>query len=95
MTRSVLKLLDENRKTIQSLNNTAGQKMDITSTTTPSTGTGTKMSSNDVDAEHTVQEIIEDILEQEQWRNQRASKLDLDDFLQLLVEFNSRGIHFS
>lgn len=86
MTRSVLKLLDENRKTIQSLNNTAGQKMDITSTT---------MSSNDVDAERTVQEIIEDILEQEQWRNQRASKLDLDDFLQLLVEFNSRGIHFS
>ena len=93
MTRSVLKLLDENRKTIQSLNNTAGQKMDITSTTTPSTAT--KMSSNDVDAERTVQEIIEDILEQEQWRNQRASKLDLDDFLQLLVEFNSRGIHFS
>ena len=93
MTRSVLKLLDENRKTIQSLNNTAGQKMDITSTTTPSTAT--KMASNDVDAEHTVQEIIEDILEQEQWRNQRASKLDLDDFLQLLVEFNSRGIHFS
>lgn len=93
MTRSVLKLLDENRKTIQSLNNTAGQKMDITSTTTPSTAT--KMASNDVDAERTVQEIIEDILEQEQWRNQRASKLDLDDFLQLLVEFNSRGIHFS
>lgn len=93
MTRSVLKLLDENRKTIQSLNNTAGQKMDITSTTTPSTAT--KTSSNDVDAERTVQEIIEDILEQEQWRNQRASKLDLDDFLQLLVEFNSRGIHFS
>lgn len=93
MTRSVLKLLDENRKTLQSLNNTAGQKMDITSTTTPSTAT--KMSSNDVDAERTVQEIIEDILEQEQWRNQRASKLDLDDFLQLLVEFNSRGIHFS
>ena len=93
MTRSVLKLLDENRKTIQSLNNTAGQKMEITSTTTPSTAT--KTSSNDVDAEHTVQEIIEDILEQEQWRNQRASKLDLDDFLQLLVEFNSRGIHFS
>ena len=89
MTRSVLKLLEENRKTIQSLNNT-GQKMDTTTTTFTSTTAKTGG-----DTECTVQEIIEDILEQEQWRNHRASKLDLDDFLQLLVEFNSRGIHFS
>ena len=87
MTRSVLKLLDENRKTVLSLNNT-GQKMDTSSTTATTTA-------NRSDAERTIQEILEDILEQEQWRNQRASKLDLDDFLQLLVEFNSRGIHFS
>lgn len=89
MTRSVLKLLEENRKTIQSLNNT-GQKMDTTTTTSTST-----TAKSGGDTECTVQEIIEDILEQEQWRNHRASKLDLDDFLQLLVEFNSRGIHFS
>ena len=88
MTRSVLKLLEENRKTIQSLNNT-GQKMDTTTTASTSTA------KSGGDTECTVQEIIEDILEQEQWRNHRASKLDLDDFLQLLVEFNSRGIHFS
>jgi 18S rRNA (adenine1779-N6/adenine1780-N6)-dimethyltransferase len=40
-------------------------------------------------------EIVERILEQEAWKGKRASKLDLDDFLQLLAEFNAAGIHFS
>jgi len=31
----------------------------------------------------------------EQWKDKRASKLDLDDFLALLAEFNKRGIHFA
>jgi len=73
-TKAVLKLLEENRKTVQSLNN---EKMD-----------------EDTD-ERSVSEIVEGILEQEQWKGQRASKLDLDDFLQLLSEFNDAGIHFS
>ena len=72
MTRSVLKLLDDNRKTVQSLNNVM-----VT------------------DDDRTTIQILEDILEQEQWKGKRASKLDLDDFLQLLVEFNAAGIHFS
>ena len=112
MTRSVLKLLEENRKTIQSLNNnnknnttahppttippsfssSTASAMDHDNTVTTSTNNATVDTRHD---ERTVQEIIEDILEQEQWRNQRASKLDLDDFLSLLVEFNSHGIHFS
>jgi 18S rRNA (adenine1779-N6/adenine1780-N6)-dimethyltransferase len=88
MTRSVIKLLDENRKTIQSLNQaTTASTTTVMDTTTTTT--------NRPDEQRTVPEIMEDILEQEQWRNQRASKLDLDDFLQLLVEFNSHGIHFS
>ena len=37
---------------------------------------------------------IEDILDKEPWKGQRASKMDLDDFLQLLSEFNDAGIHF-
>lgn len=33
---------------------------------------------------------MEDVVQQEQWRNQLASTLDLDDFLSfILVEFNS------
>ena len=92
MTRSVIKLLDENRKTIQSLN----QATTTTTTTTTTTAMDTTTTTTDrPDEQRTVPEIMEDILEQEQWRNQRASKLDLDDFLQLLVEFNSHGIHFS
>lgn len=71
-TKAVLKLLDENRKTVQALNNE-------------------KMETDD----RSVSDIIESILEQEKWKGQRASKLDLDDFLQLLSEFNDAGIHFS
>jgi len=75
-TKSVLKLLEGNRKTVQSL----------------------RASGGDGDAtmdDRSVSEIVEGILEQEQWKGQRASKLDLDDFLQLLSEFNEAGIHFS
>ena len=146
MTRSVLKLLEENRKTIQSLQNTTsttinnlknsndGHSMmsnrgttlidvacsttststirpasilssttyamdcDNNTITTGNTNNHIRRHDDDINTdttERTVPEIIEDILQQEQWRNQRASKLDLDDFLSLLVEFNSHGIHFS
>ena len=73
-TKSVLKLLEENRKTVQSLNNEDAM--------------------ND-DDDRTVLEIIEEILAKNDWKGKRASKLDLDDFLQLLAEFNAAGIHFS
>jgi 18S rRNA (adenine1779-N6/adenine1780-N6)-dimethyltransferase len=69
-TKSVLKLLEENRKTVQALN---GMEED----------------------NRPVLDIIEEILSQEAYKNQRASKLDLDDFLGLLAEFNAKGIHFS
>jgi 18S rRNA (adenine1779-N6/adenine1780-N6)-dimethyltransferase len=48
-----------------------------------------------IDDDRSIQSIVEGILEQEPWKGQRASKLDLDDFLQLLQEFNQAGIHFS
>lgn len=69
-TKSVLKLLEDNRKTMQSLN-----------------------SAMEVDTRPIV-EIIEEIIGKEPWKGQRASKLDIDDFLQLLTEFNEAGIHF-
>lgn len=74
MTRSVLKLLDDNRKTVQSLKNS---------------GDG-----DTVMDERPVAQILEEILEHENWKGKRASKLDQDDFLQLLAEFNVAGIHF-
>jgi 18S rRNA (adenine1779-N6/adenine1780-N6)-dimethyltransferase len=74
MTRSVLKLLEDNRKTVQSLRNIDDD--------------------TDID-DRPVAEVLEHILEHETWKGKRASKLDLDDFLQLLAEFNAAGIHFS
>lgn len=76
MTRSVLKLLDDNRKTVQSLMKDGGDGDAATE-------------------EQSAAQILEQILEQEAWKGKRASKLDLDDFLQLLAEFNAAGIHFS
>lgn len=40
-------------------------------------------------------EIIEEVVGMEQWKDKRANKLDLDDFLALLTEFNKRGVHFA
>mmetsp|Transcript_1765 Transcript_1765/g.2612 ORF Transcript_1765/g.2612 Transcript_1765/m.2612 type:complete len:168 (-) Transcript_1765:2016-2519(-) len=42
-----------------------------------------------------VVQIIEEVTGMEAWDGRRASKLDLDDFLDLLAEFNKRGIHFA
>ena len=42
-----------------------------------------------------IQEILEQVMGMERWAGQRASKLNLDDFLELLAEFNKRGIHFA
>lgn len=80
MTKSVLKLLDENRKTIQSLAGGIQQDDDDDESKTNN---------------KSVQEIIEEILERDAWKGRRASKMDLDDFLQLLADFNEAGIHFS
>ncbi|KAL7565083.1 hypothetical protein ACA910_005092 [Epithemia clementina (nom. ined.)] len=72
-TKSVIKMLDENRKTVMALRSDSDAHMD----------------------DRPVQTIIEEILQKDQWKDKRASKLDLDDFLELLFEFNECGIHFS
>lgn len=81
-TKSVIKLLEDNRKTMKALKNSANANSQTTSA----------MQTDDDD--RTILEIVEDILGREPWKGQRASKLDIDDFLQLLSEFNEAGIHF-
>jgi 18S rRNA (adenine1779-N6/adenine1780-N6)-dimethyltransferase len=83
-TKSVIKLLEENRKTVQALKN------DGTAQAVP-------MDDGDDDdlKNKSVGDILEEITGREPWKGQRASKMDLDDFLQLLSEFNKAGIHFS
>lgn len=56
--------------------------------------TSMQIDGKDEDNEKSIKEVLEEILGKEPWANQRASKMDLDDFLQLLSEFNTAGIHF-
>lgn len=55
------------------------------------------MSNNDDTSmsDKSIEEILEEVCSKEEWVGKRASKLDLDDFLSLLADFNSRGIHFA
>lgn len=77
ITKATLKVLESNRRTLQSLN---AESM-----------TG---STNDRDDEST-QDVLERILAKDDYKDKRARNLDLDDFLQLLADFHSEGIHFS
>jgi 18S rRNA (adenine1779-N6/adenine1780-N6)-dimethyltransferase len=53
-------------------------------------------SSDDMEEDsQSIKEILEEVTGMERWAGQRASKLNLDDFLELLAEFNKRGIHFA
>ena len=80
LTKPNLKMLEENRRTHLSLKKNGGGTMDC---------------DEDMKDEKTVEKIIEEVVRQEKWDGKRASKLDLDDFLSLLADFNSRGIHFA
>ena len=48
-----------------------------------------------MDEDKKVQNMIEEVVQLEQFRDKRAGKMDLDDFLEILAEFNKRGIHFA
>ena len=86
MTKPTLKLLEKNMQTHLSLQNinAAGGAADA----------AMKDNDNNDDAKQSIAAILEDILGKPQWKGKRASKLDLDDFLQLLSDFNQEGIHF-
>lgn len=75
MTKSTLKMLDENIRTHRALNERKDDMCD--------------------DENKDARQIIEQVVAMEQWKDKRASKLDLDDFLSLLAEFNKRGVHFA
>ncbi len=86
MTKSVLKLLEDNRNTVRALKREVGGAMEMEQD---------DARLNTYGGDRPVQDVVEDILARESWKDKRASKLGLDDFLQLLSEFNEAGIHFS
>lgn len=85
-TKTVLKLLETNRQTVLSLAKSKAKKDESETMDTTVTDDQNK---------RPIRDVIEEILSTEQWKGKRASKLDLDDFLQLLAEFNAQYIHFS
>ena len=80
LTKPTIKMLDENMRTQRALNNSNNNNT---------------MSTDEEEEVKTSEQIIEEVVAMEQWKNKRASKLDLDDFLALLAEFNKRGVHFA
>jgi len=69
--------------------------LDTNRRTQKSLNSNNKSDEMEQDDEKGAEQIIEEVVEMEQWKGKRASKLDLDDFLALLAEFNKRGVHFA
>lgn len=86
MTKPTMKLLEDNRKTFLAL-----QKVEHTKTNNSNGIHDEDMGGT----EKSIASIIEEVVRLPKWEGKRASKLDLNDFLDLLAEFNSRGIHFA
>jgi 18S rRNA (adenine1779-N6/adenine1780-N6)-dimethyltransferase len=91
LTKPTIKLLNENMRTQRALNNNKHQN------TSHQGNSNSMMEIENVEdvEEKTADIIIEEVVAMEQWKDKRASKLDLDDFLALLAEFNKRGVHFA
>lgn len=85
LTKPTIKMLDENMRTQRALNNNNRNTGDD----------GNSMMEGGDGEEKTSEQIIEEVVAMERWKDKRASKLDLDDFLALLAEFNKRGVHFA
>ena len=80
MVKATIKMLEENRRTHASLKGADGGADGM----------------DDIDMERGIEEIIEEVVGKgSKWEGKRAAKLDLDDFLTLLAEFNKRGVHFA
>lgn len=83
-------MLTDNLRTHASLQNHAKNGGDY------SKGKNSNIDDMDVMMEpNQVEKILEEVTGLPQYEGKRASKLGLDDFLDLLSQFNQRGIHFS
>lgn len=86
-TKSVLTVLEKNFKTYMALRGkesceeVAGMEIEGGKTGVPRAGG--------------VKALVEEVVALPAFEGKRAAKMDLDDFLALLAEFNQRGVHFS
>jgi len=93
LTKPTIKLLNENMRTQRALNN--NNKHNNNNHQGNSSSSMMEVENVEAEEEKTADVIIEEVVAMEQWKDKRASKLDLDDFLALLAEFNKRGVHFA
>lgn len=86
-TKAVLQLLEENYQTHLSLNQgqTSVGAMDTDATPTPLV----------LEPVTDMKATVEQVLESEGFADQRAARMDINDFLALLAAFNAKGIHFT
>jgi len=92
LTKPTIKMLDENMRTQRALNNNNNNGDDGNK---GGHDDDHRMMNGEDGEEKTSEQIIEEVVAMERWKDKRASKLDLDDFLALLAEFNKRGVHFA
>lgn len=86
-TKAVLQLLEENYQTHLSLNQgqPSGGAMDTDTAPTPLV----------LEPVTDMKATVEQVLESEGFAEQRAARMDINDFLALLAAFNAKGIHFT
>lgn len=85
-TKAVLQLLEENYQTHLSLNQgQASGAMDTDAAPTPLV----------LEPVTDMKATVEQVLESEGFAEQRAARMDINDFLALLAAFNAKGIHFT
>mmetsp|Transcript_53292 Transcript_53292/g.129477 ORF Transcript_53292/g.129477 Transcript_53292/m.129477 type:complete len:384 (-) Transcript_53292:64-1215(-) len=101
ITKACLRLLDENRKTLKSLqqqqqqhggNKKSQKKKNKAFADDNDSGDDNMQDNSDLEP---IQNVLERILSKPEYKEKRARNLDLDDFLQLLGDFHAEGIHFS
>jgi len=83
-TKATLKLLEQNRKALQSLKK--HQKK---------TKSAVMMSDDEDDDNESVKDILERIVSKPEYKDRRARQLGENDFLQLLSDFHDEGVYFT
>ncbi len=98
-TKSVLTVLEKNHKTYLALHGGAAAVVP----STPCVAAAAPMEEEGKEKEgkggmkqfEHIKALVEEVVALPQFKEKRAAKMDLDDFLSLLAEFNQRGVHFS
>ena len=91
LNKSTYKLIEENVKTFRALQKATGGAAPPAAPAAGADGMQVDGALSDLD----VKQVLLDVCEMDLYKDRRVAKMDIDDFMGLLAEFNSRGIHFA